>query len=297
MKTPITLLGLGSMGRALAGAWLAAGHPVTVWNRTPGKAPAGAVEAASAAEAVAANRLVIACLLDDASVAEVLADADLSGRDLVNLTTNTPAEGRVRAEWASSRGARFLDGGIMVPPAMVGTPAGFVLYSGSREAFDEWSEVLAVAARAEFVGEDPGRAALLDVALLSAMTGLFGGIAHAYAMTAGDVPPREFAPMLAGFLKAMSDVTPQGVGERLASGDHTTGVASTLVMQNAASATLLRTAAEQGVSAELIEPYLELMARRVAEGHGDEGSSGMVGGLGGGLAGGCGGGLAARSGA
>lgn len=279
MKTPISLLGLGSMGRALATAWLAAGHPVTVWNRTPGKAPEGAVIAASAAEAVAANRLVVVCLLDDASVGAVLSDADLTGRDLVNLTTNTPAEGRARAEWAASRGARFIDGGIMVPPALVGTPAGFVLYSGSRGAFDEWREVLAVAARADFVGDDPGSAALLDVALLSAMTGLFGGIVHAFALTEGEVPPLEFAPMLTGFLAAMSKVTPRGVGERMASGDHTTGVASSLAMQDVASGTLLRTAEEQGVSAELVEPYLVLMARRVAEGHGDAGSSGLVGGL------------------
>jgi len=32
--TPITLLGLGDMGTALARAWLAAGHPLTVWNRS-----------------------------------------------------------------------------------------------------------------------------------------------------------------------------------------------------------------------------------------------------------------------
>lgn len=35
---PVTVLGLGPMGRALASAFLAAGHPVTVWNRTPGRA-------------------------------------------------------------------------------------------------------------------------------------------------------------------------------------------------------------------------------------------------------------------
>src|ERR1043165_9669628 len=135
MKTPITLLGLGSMGRALATAWLAAGHPVTVWNRTPGKAPEGATVAATPAEAVAANSLVVACLLDDASVGAVLADVDLSGRDLVTLPPTTPAEGRERAEWAAAKGARFLDGGVMVTPAMIATPAAFILYSGSRDAF------------------------------------------------------------------------------------------------------------------------------------------------------------------
>lgn len=54
------------MGTALARAWLTAGHPVTVWNRTSARAGAlaaeGATIAAGAAQAVAANRLVIACL-------------------------------------------------------------------------------------------------------------------------------------------------------------------------------------------------------------------------------------------
>src|SRR4051794_2145142 len=98
---PLTLLGTGTMGTALARAWLAAGHPVTVWNRTPARAEAlaaeGATVAPSAAAAVAANRLVVVCLLDAGSVGEALDAADLTGRDLVDLTTGTPAEGRDRA--------------------------------------------------------------------------------------------------------------------------------------------------------------------------------------------------------
>lgn len=34
-KPRVALLGLGDMGTALARAWLAAGYPLTVWNRTP----------------------------------------------------------------------------------------------------------------------------------------------------------------------------------------------------------------------------------------------------------------------
>ncbi|MGW4356883.1 NAD(P)-binding domain-containing protein, partial [Nocardia sp. NPDC004582] len=35
--SPVTVLGLGAMGRALAGRFAHAGIPVTVWNRTPGR--------------------------------------------------------------------------------------------------------------------------------------------------------------------------------------------------------------------------------------------------------------------
>ena len=34
----IAVLGMGRMGRAVAGRLLAGGHEVTVWNRSPGKA-------------------------------------------------------------------------------------------------------------------------------------------------------------------------------------------------------------------------------------------------------------------
>ena len=113
------------MGTALARTWLSAGHPLTVWNRTPARAAALAAEGAnavgSAAEAVAANTLVVVCLFDDASVDEALV-ADLAGKDLVNLITSTPAQARARAGWARARGARYLDGGIMAVPPMIGVP-------------------------------------------------------------------------------------------------------------------------------------------------------------------------------
>lgn len=36
-QSAVTVLGLGPMGRALAGAFLDAGLRTTVWNRTPGR--------------------------------------------------------------------------------------------------------------------------------------------------------------------------------------------------------------------------------------------------------------------
>ncbi|MGW2776143.1 NAD(P)-dependent oxidoreductase [Streptomyces olivaceoviridis] len=278
--TPVTLLGTGAMGTALGRSWLAAGHPLTVWNRTPGRTAAltaeGAVAAGSAAEAVAANRLVVACLLDDASVGAALDSAELAGRDLVNLTTGTPADARRRAAWAEKRGARFLDGGIMAVPPMIGAPGAFVLYSGHPELFAEHRATLAVPAGTEYVGADPGLAALHDVALLSGMYGMFAGISHAFALLRGtDVAPRDFAALLVPWLHAMAATAEQTAG-RLASGDYTTGVVSNLAMQVAGSETLLRTAEEQGVSAELLTPFLHLMRERLAAGHATEDTTGLV---------------------
>ncbi|QFZ16627.1 NAD(P)-dependent oxidoreductase [Saccharothrix syringae] len=278
-KTPLSLLGLGAMGTALARAWLAAGHPLTAWNRTPGKADGlGADVAATPADAVAANRLVVLCLLNDASVEQTLAGVDLAGKDLVDLTTGTPAQARARAAWARERGARFLDGGIMAVPPMIGHPrsGAYVFYSGSGALFEDHRRTLAVPAGTNYVGEDPGFAALHDVALLSAMYGMFAGITHAFALIRDeDIAPTAFAPLLVDWLTAMAPHVHR-TAEHLESGNHAEGVVSNLAMQVASARTLTDTAAGQGVSPELITPFLSLMERHVADGHGDEDGAGLV---------------------
>ncbi|MFF0766580.1 NAD(P)-dependent oxidoreductase [Streptomyces sp. NPDC003737] len=281
-KTSVTLLGLGAMGTALARTWLATGHPLTVWNRTPARVAAlaadGASAADSAAEAVAANTLIVVCLLDDASVDEALAGTDLADKDLVNLTTSTPAQARARAEWARERGARYLDGGIMAVPPMIGVPeaGGYVFYSGSRELFERHKETLGIPAATTYVGEDAGFAALHDVALLSAMYGMFAGTAHAFALIRNeDIDPASLAPLLADWLVAMAPAVHQ-TADHLRSGDYTTGVVSNLAMQVAGTPTFLSTAEQQGVSPELLSPYFELMRSRLTEDNGEEGLTGVI---------------------
>ncbi|MEU9320510.1 NAD(P)-binding domain-containing protein [Streptomyces sp. NPDC048295] len=287
-RTPVTLLGLGDMGTALARAWLASGHPLTIWNRTPEKAGPlvadGARAVASPAEAVvSATGPVVLCLLDDASVGEALDGIDLNGKDVINLTTNTPAQARQRARWAEERGARFLDGGIMAVPPMIGRPetGGYIFYSGDHTVFERHRQALEAPAGAKFVGEDPGHAALHDIALLSAMTGMFAGITHAFALMGPekDLDRARFATLLAEWLGAMSGAA-HGMAAQLESGDYTEGVTSNLAMMTAANDTLVATARDQSVDPRLLTPYMELMGRRVAQGHGDEGLAGTVGLLG-----------------
>ncbi|MFE1555199.1 NAD(P)-dependent oxidoreductase [Streptomyces sp. NPDC058734] len=74
----IAFLGLGSMGLPMARRLLAAGHPLTVWNRTPYKAgplvAAGARLADGPGEAVRGADVVITMLADPAA-ARAVADA------------------------------------------------------------------------------------------------------------------------------------------------------------------------------------------------------------------------------
>ena len=108
-------------------------------------------------------------------------------------------------------------------------------------------------------------AALHDVALLSAMYGMFAGAAHAFALLRKeDIDPTTFAPLLADWLTAMAPAVHQ-TADQLRTGDYTKGVVSTLAMQVAGTPTFLTTARDQGVSPELLTPYFTLMQRRLTE--------------------------------
>ncbi|MCP2259982.1 3-hydroxyisobutyrate dehydrogenase [Streptoalloteichus tenebrarius] len=271
----VTVLGLGAMGTALAEAFLAGGHATTVWNRTPGKDEAlvakGALRAETVAEAIAASPLVVVCLLDDASVREVLepvADA-LSGRAVVNLTNGTPAQARAMAVWAAEQGVDYVDGGIMAIPPGIGTPHAFLLYSGSSVTFEAHREVLELLGAAHFLGDDAGLAALYDLALLSGMYGLFAGVWQAVALVRSEnVRATEFMAFLKPWLSAMFEGNLDRLATQVDSGDYMTGVVSNLAMQAAAFPNFITVAEEQGVRPDLMLPIKDLLDRAVAEGHG-----------------------------
>jgi 3-hydroxyisobutyrate dehydrogenase-like beta-hydroxyacid dehydrogenase len=278
-KPSVTVIGLGSMGSALAAAILGAGYPTTVWNRTAERTrplvASGADAATSVVEAIEVSRLVIVCLLDAASVTEVLDPAKntLAGRVLVNLTNGTPAQAR---ELAGRYDADYLDGGIMAVPPTIGSPDAFVFYSGSRSAFDINRAVLDLFGESRYVGDDAGLAALHDIALLSGMYGMFIGSMHALALVhSAGIPATTFAPLLKRYVEAMLGFV-DGAAEQIDKRDYDVGSSSNIGMQSAAYVNLIDAARDQGISPELIAPLGPLMARRVAAGHGHEDLAGVV---------------------
>ncbi|SEF63698.1 3-hydroxyisobutyrate dehydrogenase [Saccharopolyspora kobensis] len=278
----VSVLGLGDMGTALADALLAAGHRVTVWNRTAARAEPlvarGASRAETAADAIVASQLVVICLLDYDSVGQVLVPHTdvLAGRTLVNLTNGTPSQAREMAAWATEHGADYLDGGIMAVPPMIATPEAFVLYSGPSGTFETWRPVLDAFGESHHLGADPGLAALHDIALLNSMYGMFGGVLHAYALvrSAGG-SAAEFAPMARRYVETMGAYA-EAMAARIDAGDYADDVTSNLAMQTTAYANFLTAAEESGISTELITPIYSLLQRRVADGHGHEDTASLV---------------------
>ncbi|MEO3874747.1 NAD(P)-binding domain-containing protein [Nonomuraea sp. B12E4] len=268
-RTPVTVIGLGAMGRALAGAFLESGHPTTVWNRSIDKAEElaarGATVANTVEEATAASPVVVVCVLDYAVVHEILGplSGSLAGRTLVNLSNGTPKQAREAAEWAAGCGADYVDGGIMAVPVMIGRPEALILYSGSAGAFGVHERTLGALGTATYLNTDAGHAALYDLALLAAMYGMFGGFYQAAAMVGSEkVPAAEFAPMVVSWLNAMTAALP-AVAAAMDAGAGADDD-SNLRMQAVSFANILSASREQGVSTELLEPMQALLNRAVA---------------------------------
>ena len=113
-------LGLGMMGFPMARRLLNAGHDVTVWNRSSGKAAALAEAAAKPAssprEVAAAASLVFMCLTDAAAVEAVvfgpdgLAMADGAGKLVVDFSSIHPDAARsIAARLKAKNGMGWID--------------------------------------------------------------------------------------------------------------------------------------------------------------------------------------------
>lgn len=273
MTRMITFLGLGAMGTALAGAAIDAGLDVTVWNRTAERADPlvarGATAATSATAAIAGADLVVICLLDYPSVRAVLDTAmPLRGKAILNLTNGTPEQARGLAAWAEAEGAAYLDGGIMAVPPMIGRPEALILLSGSPTAHDAAREALASFGSSHYLGGDPGHAALYDLALLTAMYGMFGGYLHGTALLRADgIPAADFVELVQGWLTAMQSGLPE-MARQIDAGDHGRDVASNLAMQAAGYVNLIDATRARGLSTDLIEPMQRLLQKAVLTGRG-----------------------------
>ncbi|WP_433598977.1 NAD(P)-dependent oxidoreductase [Nocardia sp. CA-135953] len=280
MTTSVTVLGLGAMGQALAAAFVRAGHPTTVWNRSAGRdtelVAAGAKSAQTVAEAVTASDLVVACLLDHRSVHAVLDPVTdvLAGRALVNLTSTEPRGSRELAEWAANRGIDFLDGGIMAVPPMIGLPGSSVLYSGSRELFDHHRATLELLGSAEYFGADAGQAALIDFALLAGMYAMFAGFYHGAAMvrTIG-MSAEGFGQRASGWIAAMTGSLPRA-GATIDSGDYSKPF-QPLDFTKAAVEAIVSASRDAGVALDIVGAIKNLVDHQVAGGHGSDSSERM----------------------
>ena len=146
----IAYLGLGTMGRGMVRNLVGAGHDVTVWNRSAGRADgiADAQVAASIAEAVTGCDIVMVCLSDDTAVREVMLGADGvlahvdSSSVVVDLSTISPALADEEAAAFAGRGVAFLDAPVFGSRDEAANGGLWVVVGGDEATYERVRPVL-----------------------------------------------------------------------------------------------------------------------------------------------------------
>ena len=143
----IAVLGMGRMGRALAGRLLEGGHRVAVWNRSKGKAAeivsAGGREADSVADAVQGVDVVITMLANDDAVRDVALGklrSSIADRTIyVDCSTVSP---KLSGELAGAFPGRFLVLPVLGSPLAVRAGQATYLAGGNGRLVDRLAPVL-----------------------------------------------------------------------------------------------------------------------------------------------------------
>jgi len=169
----IGFIGLGHMGAAMAANLIKAGHEVTVFNRSPGKAGAlvqlGAHEAMSTADA-SRGEVVITMLADDNAAADVVFAPDgivaNLARGAVHISMSTISVGLSKqlAHRHAEAGQRYLAAPVFGRPAMAAAAEIFIVAAGEAGAIAACKPLFdAMGQKTLLIGADPSAANLVKL--------------------------------------------------------------------------------------------------------------------------------------
>jgi 3-hydroxyisobutyrate dehydrogenase-like beta-hydroxyacid dehydrogenase len=190
--TEVGFAGLGAMGAGIARRIAAAGHPVTVWNRTAAKAQPLLDEGLGWADSpreLAAGSDVLFTMLTNTAAIDAIAGEVLEGLRpgaiWADLSTIAPDASVALAERVHAAGAFFLDCPVSGSPATLAAGQMSVMAGGEREAFERVEDVLhAIGPKVTYIGAN-GHAILtkvaINLALVVSVTAFAEGVALAEA--------------------------------------------------------------------------------------------------------------------
>jgi 3-hydroxyisobutyrate dehydrogenase-like beta-hydroxyacid dehydrogenase len=185
-------LGLGKMGAAMAPRLIEAGHPLTVWNRSEGKAAAlealGSTTAPNPAAVAAASDVVISIVRDDEAAREVFLAPDgllsvpVDGKLFIEMSTLRPETARELGKRASEARAGFLDAPVSgtVGPAKSGRL--MALVGGDAADVERARPVLELLTRRIVHAGPVGQGSLLKLVLNLPLAVYWQSLAEAIAL-------------------------------------------------------------------------------------------------------------------
>lgn len=279
----ISLLGCGLMGTPMSRRLLAAGHPLTVWNRTRAKAEALAVDGAQVADtpaqAVAQADIVITMLEHGGVVKDVLFNRDLPGAALglrpgtllIDMSSILPEQAQRHAARLANLGVQALD--APVSGGTVGAEAGsLAIMAGGAEAdFERARTVLEVLGRAVHVGPaGSGQLAKLANQMIVGIT--IGAVAEALLLAerGGANPAKVRQALRGGFAESrILDVH----GQRMVDGDFTKRGSLAIQLKDLRNA--LHTSASLGFDAPITQHLAALYEQAAQHGFAELDQSGL----------------------
>lgn len=277
----IAFLGTGLMGAPMVRRLLAAGHQVSVWNRSPEKArmlaDAGAMPVLDPAQAVAEAEIVFTMLADGPAVADVLFSrgvANAMGKDTVLIDTSsiTPALARDHARTVGARGIHAVDCPVSggVAGAENGTLA--LMAGGDAAAIARIKGVMAPLGRLTHVGPvGAGQVCKLANQQIVAIT--IGAVAEAMILVAsGGADRARFRDAIRGGFAESRILDLHG--GRMIARDFQPGGPSRFQLKDLDAVAEL--AAEAGLTLPLTETVRASFGDFVASGHGDTDHSGLL---------------------
>ena len=195
--TTVAVIGLGAMGRRMAGRFLDAGHDVVVWNRTAARAAElrglGAEAAESPADAARRAEAVIIMVSDPPALREVtegpagiVAGAEAS-TTVIQMSTVGP-EAVARLASALPAGTGLLDAPVLGSVAEAESGSLQVFLGGKADLVGRWTPLLSTLGRPIHLGPlGAGTAAkLVANSTLFAVLGVLGealGLARALGLS------------------------------------------------------------------------------------------------------------------
>jgi len=274
MASKLSVVGLGRMGSALASTLLKNDNDVTVWNRTESKTrpllAAGASQASSAADAIAASDITIICVGNYDDSRNIFSDCrDLAGKTLIQLTTGTAAEAEAMQEWAISKDGLYLDGVIAAYPSGIGSDETLLVVAGSERAWEISEEFIKCLGGASMhVGTDLSAPIALESAMIGpSLMAIVGMIQGAYLLEQAGLDVGLYAEMMGSATPLLAESL-----HRQAMAIATNSFTDTEASLGTWAAGLNHNADAYGEQAgiDLFKPIRELLNRAVNAGYGEE---------------------------
>ncbi|WP_030232865.1 NAD(P)-dependent oxidoreductase [Streptomyces sp. NRRL S-350] len=207
--TTVGFVGLGAMGRGMAGSLLRAGHAVRVWNRSSGPVAAMADEGAEAADSLAevfAADTVVSMLANDEAVERLLLDPALLAGAKATLHVNMATVSLGLAERAEALHAEYGIGYVAAPvlgrPPVAAEGRLNILAAGPADLLVRAEPLFtAMGERTWHFGESPRQANTAKISANFLLACAIESMAEACSLAdANGVRPSDLIEMLTGTL-------------------------------------------------------------------------------------------------